>query len=272
MNETLATAVAIAREAGALLLSYYDRGIRLEYKGEADIVTEADRASEALIVKRLQAQFPEHAVLAEEGGGHRAESEYRWYVDPLDGTTNFAHGFPMFCVSMGLEKNGEMILGAVYDPLRDEMFTAAKQAGAELNGRPLRVSKVDRLEEALVGTGFPSNKRHKNANIHFYHQISLRTHGVRRAGSAALDLAYVAAGRLDCFWEFNLHPWDLAAGALLVREAGGQVSDMAGRPHRLDAESIAATNGLLHGELQEAFEEIFAGRYRAGLPPVRRPA
>lgn len=268
MRQFLETAVRIAREAGALLLPYYHRGVRVEYKGEVDIVTEADRASEKLIVTRIGEHFPDHAVVAEEGGGHSGSSGYRWFVDPLDGTTNFAHGFPMFCVSMGLEKDGQIVTGVIYDPLRDELFSAEAGQGARLNGEPIHVSRVGNLEEALVATGFPSQKRHKNINVHFYHQISMRSHGVRRAGSAALDLAYVAAGRLDCFWEFSLHPWDVAAGKLIVQEAGGRVTDMKGQPHRLDSPHIAATNGLLHAKLLEVFGEVYAGIHRAQLPEI----
>ena len=219
---------AIAREAGALLMQYFQQGLKIEYKGDADLVTAADRASEVLIRERITQQFPSHDVLGEEQGLNDQGSEYRWYVDPLDGTTNFAHGYPVFCVSMGLEhrveSQGRRIAAVVYDPTRDELFTAELGRGAHLNGKPIHVSKAVHLKECLVATGFPSHKRHKNPNIHFYHQITLRTHGVRRAGSAALDLCNVASGRFDGFWEFNLNPWDTAAGALIVEEAGGKVS------------------------------------------------
>jgi myo-inositol-1(or 4)-monophosphatase len=268
MTQYLEAAAGIAKEAGALLLPFYQRGVRVEYKGEVDLVTEADRASEALIVSRLNDYFPDHGIVAEEGGGRAGRSGFRWFVDPLDGTTNFAHTFPMFCVSMALEKDGEIIAGVVYDPLRDELFCAEKGGGARVNDEPLHVSRVTRLEESLVATGFPSNKRHKNVNIHFYYQLGMRSHGVRRAGSAALDLAYVAAGRLDCFWEFHLHAWDVAAGKLLIQEAGGQVTDMHGRPHRLESEHIAASNALLHGPLIAAFDEVYAGTYRTPLPEI----
>ena len=268
MGDIRQTAIGIAREAGALLLPYYRRRVKVEYKGEVDIVTEADRASERLILDKLRDYFPDHAVMAEESGGHAGHSVYRWYIDPLDGTTNFAHSFPMFCVSMGLERDGEMILGVIFDPLREELFSAEKGSGAKLNDQRIHVSSVSHLEESLVATGFPSNKRHKSINIHFYHQISMRSHGVRRAGSAALDLAYVAAGRLDCFWEFNLNPWDMAAGRLIIQEAGGCVTDMKGQPHLLNSASIAASNRLLHPQLIEAFQEIFSGIYRVMLPEI----
>ena len=262
----------IARQAGTVLLPYFHRRVKVEYKGDVDLVTEADRASEALIVEQLRTWFPDHAVVAEEGSRLAGASAYRWHVDPLDGTTNFAHGFPVFAVSIALERAGEMVVGVVYDPTRDEMFVAEKGSGAHLNNQPLRVSSVGRLEEALVTTGFPSRKRHKNPNIHLYHQLNMQTHGVRRPGSAALDLAYVAAGRMDGFWEIHLQPWDVAAGKLLVEESGGCVTDMAGEPHRLDSASVVASNRLLHRPLLEALQEVFAGTYRAELPPLVRPA
>jgi myo-inositol-1(or 4)-monophosphatase len=263
---------AIAREAGALLLPYFHRGLKIEYKGDADLVTAADRASEVLIRERIRQQFPSHDVLGEEQGLSDQGGDYRWYVDPLDGTTNFAHGYPVFCVSMALEHRGDdqsrRIAGVVYDPTRDELFTAELGKGAHLNGAPIHVSKAAQLKECLVATGFPSHKRHKNPNIHFYHQITLRTHGVRRAGSAALDLCNVASGRFDGFWEFNLNPWDTAAGALIVEEAGGKVSRFDGSAFELDSRETLASNGLVHDALLREFKEIFAGR---GLDPLPDP-
>ena len=263
---------AIAREAGALLLPYFHRGLKIEYKGDADLVTAADRASEVLIRERIRQQFPSHDVLGEEQGLSDQGGDYRWYVDPLDGTTNFAHGYPVFCVSMALEHRGDdqsrRIAGVVYDPTRDELFTAELGKGAHLNGAPIHVSKAAQLKECLVATGFPSHKRHKNPNIHFYRQITLRTHGVRRAGSAALDLCNVASGRFDGFWEFNLNPWDTAAGALIVEEAGGKVSRFDGSAFELDSRETLASNGLVHDALLREFKEIFAGR---GLDPLPDP-
>lgn len=264
----LEASVEIAREAGQLLNRYFERRVGYELKGEYDLVTEADRASEKLVVERLRARFPSHAIVAEEGGGQETSSEYRWYVDPLDGTTNFAHGFPAFCVSLGLAQAGELVVGVIYDPLRDELFTAERGSGAYLNNRRIRVSKTARLEEALVATGFPSRKRHANVNVHFYYQLGMFTHGVRRAGSAALDLAYVACGRLDAFWEFGLNPWDQAAGILLVREAGGAVSDMRGGSAQLRGPHLLVDNGLIHQEILTLFGEIFSGRFRAALPEL----
>jgi myo-inositol-1(or 4)-monophosphatase len=254
----------LAREAGALLMSFFGK-VTIEYKGDADLVTQADRTSEELIVERIRARWPDHDLIGEEGSRRQTGSDFRWYIDPLDGTTNFAHGFPVFCVSMALEYRGERIAGVVYDPTRDEMFAAVKDRGARLNGKPIRVSKTARLVESLVGTGFPSHKRHQNPNIHFYHQITLRSHGIRRAGSAALDLCYVACGRLDGFWEFNLNSWDTAAGVLLVTEAGGNVTGFGNQSFSIDSREVLATNGTLHGEMLDEFQNIFAGRVE-GIP------
>jgi myo-inositol-1(or 4)-monophosphatase len=268
-------AAEIAREAGALLREYYAKGVETEYKGDVDIVTAADRAAEKLIRTRLGEAFPEHGVYGEEGTRERMDGEFRWYVDPLDGTTNFAHGFPQFCVSLGLEQrtagmkdgeDGALVAGVIYDPLRDELFTAELGQGALLNGKPARVSRNAELAEALLGTGFPSRKRHASPNIHFYQEFTLRSHGVRRAGSAALDLAYVACGRMDAFWEFNLNPWDTAAGILLVEEAGGRVTDFEGRPFQLKSDEILASNGLIHQELIGMFDDMFAGRELSPIP------
>lgn len=257
---------AIAREAGALLLKYFHQKVKIEYKGDVDLVTVADRASEKLIVERVRAEWPGHDIVGEEGTRQESGAEYRWYIDPLDGTTNFAHGYPVFCVSMGLERNGEMVAGVLYDPTRDELFAAEKGKGAFLNGQPIRVSQMKRLCESLLATGFPSQKRHKNPNIHFYHEITLRSHGVRRAGSAALDLANVACGRYDGFWEFNLNPWDTSAGTLLVREAGGTVTRYDGSPWRMDSKETLASNGLIQEEMIQAFAAIFQGREIGPLP------
>ena len=226
-------AEGIARQAGALLRGFYEKGVETEYKGDVDLVTEADRSTEKLIREKLTAAFPAHGIFGEEGTRDQMESEYRWYVDPLDGTTNFAHGFPAFCVILGLERraaglaadqDGQIVAGVIYDPLRDEMFVAERGKGAWLNGKAIHVSKTRTLAESLTATGFPSKKRHSSPNVHFYQEMTLRSHGVRRAGSAGLDLAYVACGRLDGFWEFNLNPWDTSAGILLVEEAGGTVT------------------------------------------------
>ena len=270
-------ATEIAREAGAKLREFFAQGVETEYKGDVDLVTVADRTVEKLIKTRLGETFPDHGIYGEEGTRERMQGEFRWYVDPLDGTTNFAHGFPQFCVSMGLEQrpagkaedeDGTLVAAVIYDPLRDEIYTADRGQGARLNGRPIKVSRVPELAEALLSTGFPSRKRHASPNVHFYQEFTLRSHGVRRAGSAALDLAYVASGRLEAFWEFNLNPWDTAAGILLVEEAGGRVTDFAGNPFKLDSREVLASNGLIQGELVELFKEMFAGR---GLSPIPTP-
>src|SRR6185369_693841 len=257
---------AIAREAGALLHEKFKQRIGFTYKGDADLVTEADKAAEKLITDRIRKKFPGHDLFGEEGTRTNTGSDYRWYIDPLDGTTNFAHGFPVFCVSLGLEFKGERIAGVVYDPTRDEMFAAERGSGTYLNGTRVYVSKVSNLAECLSGTGFPSHKRHKNPNIFFYHVITLRSHGVRRAGSAALDLANVACGRLDAFWEFNLNPWDTAAGQVLVEEAGGKITRFDGSSWLLDSKETLATNGIVHQEFMDVIQQIFEGRDLPELP------
>ena len=271
-------AAEIAREAGARLREFLAQGVVTEYKGDVDLVTVADRTVEKLIRARLAEAWPDHGIYGEEGTREGMDRVYRWYVDPLDGTTNFAHGVPQFCVSMGLEKrtiragsesgadeDGTLVAGVIYDPMRDELFCAEKGSGAFLNGSPMRVSQIPDLAESLVATGFPSRKRHDNPNIHFYHEFTLRSHGVRRAGSAALDLAYVACGRFEAFWEFNLNPWDTAAGILLLEEGGGTVTDFSGGAFRLDSREVLASNGLIQGELVGLFSDMFAGR---GLNPI----
>ena len=265
----------IAREAGARLREFFAAGVETEYKGDVDVVTVADRTVEKLIRTRLGEAFPEHGIYGEEGTRERLEGEYRWYVDPLDGTTNFAHGFPQFCVSLGLERrppgtgpdeDGTLVAAVIYDPMRDDLYTAERGRGARLNGKPIHVSRTAMLAESLIATGFPSRKRHASPNVHFYHEFTLRSHGVRRAGSAALDLAYVAAGRMEAFWEFNLNPWDTAAGILLVLEAGGRVTDFSGGPFRLDSREVLASNGLIHDELVGLFKDMFAGRELTPIP------
>jgi myo-inositol-1(or 4)-monophosphatase len=271
----LPQAEQIAREAGALLRDHFARGVETEYKGDVDLVTVADRSAEKLIRTRLAEAFPDHGIFGEEGTRERLEGEFRWYVDPLDGTTNFAHGFPQFCVSLGLEHrpagtrsedDGKLIAAVIYDPTRDELFTAERGHGVALNGKSIHVSQIAELAGALLATGFPSRKRHSSPNIHFYQEFTLRSHGVRRAGSAALDLAYVACGRMEAFWEFNLNPWDTAAGILLVEEAGGCVTDFAGDRYRLASDEILASNGLIHEELTALFQDMFAGRNLAPIP------
>jgi myo-inositol-1(or 4)-monophosphatase len=257
----------IAREAGRLLMKHFGK-VDIEYKGDVDVVTVADRESEKLIVDRITSKWPNHDIVGEEGTRRSRGSEYRWYIDPLDGTTNFAHSFPVFCVSIALEYRDELIAGVVYDPTRDECFAAEKGAGATLNGHTMRVSNVSDFAQSLVATGFPSQKRHKNPNIHFYQHITLKTHGVRRAGSAAIDLAYTACGRFDAYWEFNLNPWDTAAGVLLVREAGGNVTDMDGRAFDIASKEVVASNAKLHPALIKELQAVARGEGLEDLPDV----
>ncbi|HJX01481.1 MAG TPA: inositol monophosphatase family protein [Terriglobales bacterium] len=263
------TASAIARRAGALLMEYFVRGVKTEYKGAGtvDIVTDADRASEKLIIESLRAAFPDHGIVGEEGSRSQIAGEYIWYVDPLDGTTNFAHGFPIFCVSIGLARNNEVVAGVVYDPSRNELFAAQRGRGATLNGERIHVSKISKLGESLLGTGFPSKKRHLNPNIYFYHQLTMKSHGIRRAGSAALDLACVASGRYEGFWEFNLNAWDTAAGALLVEEAGGTLTYIDGSKFDVaESREVLATNGIIHRELMAEMKAVMEGRGIEVLP------
>ncbi|HEV2521094.1 MAG TPA: inositol monophosphatase family protein [Candidatus Acidoferrales bacterium] len=265
MNSYLEVAVETAREAGAILLAEFDRPVKISYKGEVDLVTQADKRSEEAIVSRLRAHFPDHAIVAEEGGGAESQSPFRWHVDPLDGTTNFAHGYPWFAVSIGLEKAGDLIAVVIYQPVSGELFTAAKGEGAFLNEKKIEVSRIEKLATSLLATGFPSVKRAQNPNIHYYWDFTLRSHGVRRNGSAALDLACVACGRFDGYWEFGLHTWDAAAGVLMVREAGGMVTQFDGQPYRLGDRELLASNGRIHPEMKEIAAGV-EGRAAARAP------
>jgi myo-inositol-1(or 4)-monophosphatase len=255
MDDYLSTAVEVAREAGAFLAKQFNRPKEIEYKGRANLVTESDRRSEALIVERLHNAFPKHDIVAEEGGGQRNAAEYCWYVDPLDGTTNFAHGFPAYCVSIGLAHRDNVIAGVVYDPSRDELFAAELGSGAYLNNKRIRVSPITSLSESLLATGFPPYDEDHRRNIEFFFRLTRTSHGVRRPGSAALDLCSVAAGRFEGFWELKLKTWDKAAGTLLVAEAGGRVTDLSGNPFQLLGTEVFASNGLIHDEMRH----IFAG-------------
>ena len=249
-SDPLAVATQVAREAGALLLEYLKRPREIAQKGRrADLVTDADKAAEALIVERLRAAFPASTITGEESGTHAGVGSERWYVDPLDGTTNYAHGYPVFCVSIAYERDGELTAGVVYAPFYDELFAAEKGAGARLNGGPLQVSSIAHTADALVCTGFHPADFDRNGT--YFRKLSYHAQAVRRDGSAALDLASVAAGRFDGFWEFDLHSWDVAAGALLIREAGGTVTAIDGGTFRVDGRSILATNGRLHEEMTE---------------------
>lgn len=251
--DPIEVALSVAREAGALLLDRLGRPHEVAEKSRrGDLVTDADRASEALVLTRLRERFPDAGILAEESGAHPGASGERWIVDPLDGTTNFAHGYPLFCVSIAYECDGELLAGVVNAPALNECFAAERGSGTRLNDRPVTVSNVERLGGAMTCTGFHPADFERNATC--FAAVSRRAQAVRRDGSAALDLAYVACGRFDGFWEFDLNPWDVAAGTLLVREAGGTVTRTDGSPAALDARSILATNGRIHGELIEVLE------------------
>ncbi len=258
MPNYLDTAVEIARESGALLAELFTQPLEITYKRRSDLVTVADRQSEALIVERLRRHFPDHGIVAEEGGSQAGSSDYCWYVDPLDGTTNYAHGFPMFCVTLGLACRDELIVGVVFDPTRNDLYTAERGAGAYLNDRRLHVSHTEQLSECLVATGFPPFATNHDLNIQFYFHFTELSHGLGRAGSAALDLCSVAAGRFDAFWELKLNPWDKAAGSLLVNEAGGRMSDIRGHPFNLLGDDVFASNGCVHDQMLKVFAEIMA--------------
>ncbi len=258
MNRYLQAAQEIAQEAGGLLVDEFHKPRQISYKAEVDIVTQADRRSEEFIVERLGTLFPQHSVVAEEGGGQQQDSEFTWYVDPLDGTTNFAHSYPFFAVSLALVQGADIVAGVVHDPMREETFSAALGEGAWLNQKQLSVSRTERLQESLLSTGFPTKKRHASYNAAYFHRFTDSSHGVRRDGAAALDLCYVACGRFDGFWEFNLMRWDVAAGMLIVREAGGAVTDLHGIPYRLGGEAIVASNKRIHSEVCQLFVEVDA--------------
>jgi myo-inositol-1(or 4)-monophosphatase len=255
---------AAATRAGALLRARYRERAEVAYKGDVDLVTAADRDAEGLIVEALSGAFPSHGIVAEESGLRPARDGHCWYVDPLDGTTNFAHGYPQFAVSIALARDGHLLLGLVYDPLREERFSAVRGGGACLNGAPITVSETRTLDAALLGTGFPYDRRaHRDFYLSFVREAIGRAQGVRRAGSAALDLCYVACGRLDAFWEWKLRPWDVAGGQLIVEEAGGRMTDFAGDPHRLDGGQAAASNGRLHEQLLRMIADVRAGQQAA---------
>ena len=258
MADPRALAIDVAREAGALLLEHLHGPLEIREKSQrADIVTLADAASERLVVERLQAAYPSATILTEETGLHAGTSQERWIVDPLDGTTNFAHGYPLWNVSIAYERGGELVAGVVYAPAMHELFVAERGAGAELNGSPIRVSAVGRLGDALTCTGFYPAAFERNGAQ--FAAVSHRAQAVRRDGSAALDLAYVACGRFDGFWEFDLHAWDVAAGTLLVTEAGGTVTRIDGGTPALDAGSILSTNGRIHAELRDVLLGVEGG-------------
>lgn len=246
----LNSAIEAALAAGQLQRSRFDSGFSIDLKGAKNLVTELDLASEALIVERLRADFPEHGILAEEGDYPSGDGRHVWIIDPLDGTTNFAHGYPWFCVSIALAVGGELLVGVIYNPMTDELFTASAGVGAFRNGRRLSVSTRSPLSGSLLGTGFPYDcATDPENNFEQFIRFQKAARGIRRAGAAALDLAYLAAGRLDGFWEVKLKPWDVAAGTLLVREAGGRVTSFDGGDYEVTNHRILASNGLIHAEM-----------------------
>ena len=251
-------AVDAARAAGQLLRRALPSTRQVSFKGTpTNLVTEMDARAEQLVVDALLAAFPDDGILAEEGSARPGRSGRRWIVDPLDGTTNYAHGVPMFCVGIGLEENGRIVLGVVYEPSRDELYVGQRGAGAWLNDAPLAVSTTDALGASLLATGFPYDIRETGeTNLPQYSAFALRARGVRRIGSALLDLAYVAAGRFDGYWELRLSPWDVAAGGILVEEAGGRLTDLSGQPVDIDRPAIVASNGRIHDQVLAVLEEI----------------
>ncbi len=263
LDRILEAALQTARRAGAILMDKFQRLERVEKKGAVDLVTEADLASEQEIVTSLRRTFPNHAIIAEEGDYQQAaETPHRWVIDPLDGTTNYVHGLPLFAVSIGYQVNEETVVGIVLNPAQGEEFVAVKGRGATLNGMPIQVSDVKQLAESLLVTGFPySHDEVFYKSFDLYRELSDRCQGVRRLGSAALDFCYVATGRLDAFYEFNLHPWDVCAGNLICREAGGRTSDWLGGPMPFSGRRILASNGTaLHEEILGVLaEEEFKG-------------
>jgi myo-inositol-1(or 4)-monophosphatase len=252
MNQFEAVAREAALKAGKILRENINGVRQISYKGDINLVTEMDTRSERTIVGTLTAAFPGHGVLAEEETVRRNNSGFLWIIDPLDGTTNYAHGYPCFSVSIALQHQGQVAVGVVYDPMRDELFSAIRGKGAHLNGRPVRVSSLDTLIKSLLATGFPYDRKESGENnMNYFHALLMASQEVRRDGSAALDLCAVAAGRFDGFWELKLKPWDVAAGSLIVQEAGGMISDLAGNPAALDAGEILASNGRIHQQMLE---------------------
>ncbi|MBK1693906.1 inositol monophosphatase [Chromatium weissei] len=266
MHPSLNIAIRAARSAGKLLMRYSDRldQIQVESKSRNDFVSDMDRAAEATIIQELRNRFPDHAILAEESGEQNGNSEYQWIIDPLDGTTNYLHGFPQFSISIALKYRGQLECGVVYDPMREELFTAARGQGAQLNDRKLRVATRSSLEGALIGTGFPfRDQRYIDAYLGMFKAMTLSTAGIRRPGSAALDLAYVAAGRTDGFWELGLSEWDCAAGALLILEAGGTITDFEGKNRFLETGNMVAGNFRVHRAMLELIKPHLTDGLRA---------
>jgi myo-inositol-1(or 4)-monophosphatase len=253
----MVVATEVASDVGRLLRARWGGTAQVSYKSPVNLVTDADHDAEALALRMLRGAFPDDAIVAEESQPYPASGAYCWYVDPLDGTTNFAHHYPHFAVSIALTHHDELVGGVVNDPLRQELFVARRGAGATLNGTPIRVSSTPVLDQGLLATGFPYDRRERAPfYLRFYERFLTRSQGIRRGGSAALDLCYVACGHLDGFWEWHLQPWDTAAGILIVEEAGGMISDFRGHPFRLGGHAILASNGHLHPEMTAVLGEL----------------
>jgi myo-inositol-1(or 4)-monophosphatase len=257
VEKILEFTINLALRAGRILLSHSEQGMEVRSKSsEIDLVTEADLASERFIVETIRSRYPKHGILSEEEVEDKEDREFFWIIDPLDGTVNYAHGFPIFCVSLALQYRDDLILGVTHDPMRDETFTVVKNRGASLNGDSLKVSRADRLVRSLVATGFPYKRATiEDNNLPEFNRVLPKVQGIRRGGSAALDLAYVAAGRLDGYWEAHLSPWDWAAGVLMIQEAGGMVTDRNSHPWTFESKKMVATNGLIHEELLRVLSE-----------------
>jgi len=249
-NDFKKIAIQAAFKGGEIVQKCRGRIKRTRYKGVVNLVTEADRLSEDAIIKIIRKSFPEHDILTEESKGYEKESDYKWVIDPLDGTTNYAHGFPVYCISIGLEKEGEIILGVVYNPVLEELFVAEKNKGAFLNGKKIHVSSQRKLSRSLLATGFPYDIRESKVNnLDHFRNFALKSQAIRRAGAAALDLCYLAKGIFDGFWELKLSPWDTAAGSLIVKEAGGKVTNFSGKKFSIYQKNILATNGKIHNQM-----------------------
>lgn len=257
MKELNDFAVRLARDAGNLLKEKFTHKHEIYFKGDINLVTEADKMSEDLIIAGIKNKFPDDGILSEESPAQNSQAKRRWIIDPLDGTTNYAHGYPVFCVSIALENEGVIILGVIYDPMRDDIFTAVRGEGAFLNGNRLKVSSTALLSRSLLATGFPYDIREsKDNNLDYFNLMAMEAQAIRRAGAAALDIAYLAAGRFDGFWELKLMPWDMAAGTLMVKESGGVVSDMFGGAWDITSPNVLVSNGLIHEQMIDVFKKV----------------
>ncbi len=256
MKEFRELAIKAAKEAGNILKENLGKIRKIDYKGRVSLVTDIDRKAEERIINIIKERYSSYDILTEESRIKEKGNQYKWIIDPLDGTTNYVHGYPRYCVSIALEKNGEVVLGVVYDPVPDELFLAEKGEGATLNGRKISVSKIDKLDKSLLATGFPYDRREKaDEYLKIYREFMVNAQGVRRDGAAALNLCYTANGRFDGFWEEQLAPWDVAAGSLIVTEAGGRVTDFRGDRLDIHEREILASNGRIHREMEEIITE-----------------